>query len=150
PQFLARLNSNGTLDSTFGSNGQVNATIMASGVALQPDGKIIIAGSDPYSTSGPVYEVARYNPDGSVDTTFSSNGIATVMVAPAAIVVQGDGNILAVGRPADAYSTPMFVLLRLGSSGAVDTTFGTSGQVATSFTGTVDSIATSDAVQTDG
>jgi uncharacterized delta-60 repeat protein len=76
-----------------------------------------------------------------------------MVVAPEAIAVGADSKTVLVGAPIASSSPPrhtQFVVLRLGLNGATDTTFGTGGQVATGFTGTVDSVATSDVVQTDG
>jgi len=74
---LARYNSNGTLDTSFGSGGKVTtffgAIATASAVAIQTDGKIIAAGGkfDPFGTG---FALARYNSDGSLDTSFGSAG----------------------------------------------------------------------------
>src|SRR5262245_31488051 len=74
---LVRLNANGSLDTTFGTNGKATAdfagagasatTDQASAVALQSDGKIVVVGS-----SGADFAVARFNANGSLDTTFGT------------------------------------------------------------------------------
>jgi uncharacterized delta-60 repeat protein len=97
--------------------------------------------------------VARYNLDGSVDTTFGAGGTVTVMVVPAAVAVQADSKIVAVGTAGASSGATLptdFGLLRLNPSGTLDTGFGTGGQVATGFTGTMDSFASGVAVQADG
>jgi uncharacterized delta-60 repeat protein len=78
---LARYNTDGSLDNTFGVNGKVVTSIAINGdqatsVAIQPDGKII-AGGVSYNVSSTLNDFAlvRYNTDGSVDTSFGNNGI---------------------------------------------------------------------------
>ena len=141
---LARFNANGTPDTTFGTNGFVQTTMGNNkneiiGLALQPDGKIVAAG---YDESVDDTAVARYNPDGSLDTTadadptthFSTDG-KLVIDAPAlgredfadAVVVQSSGKIV-VGLSFDVNGSDFDVgLLRLEEDGDRDTTFGTNG-----------------------
>lgn len=103
---LARYNSDGTLDTTFSGDGKqvtaitANALSSAQGVALQSDGKIVAAGSD--GANGGDFAVARYNPDGSLDTGFSGDGRQTTDFAggsdfASAIAVQSDGLIVVAG-----------------------------------------------------
>ena len=99
---LARLNTNGTLDSSFGSGGIVNNTFGADGpvmaVVIQPDGKILAYASGFFGGS-----VGRFNSDGSVDTTFGSGGFAvskSLGSGPGILSVmalQADGKILVTG-----------------------------------------------------
>ena len=123
--WLMRLTQEGVIDRTFGSDGfaspledgQVNA------MALQPDGKIVVAGDygSPF--------VARYTPDGRPDPTFGSGGIVRLRGGFAdirAVIVQRDGRI-AVGG--DTLHDPY--LARLNSDGSLDTTFGEDGYLAT-------------------
>src|SRR5205807_3667420 len=71
---LARYNSDGTLDASFGGGGYVTAnSIGGRNFAIQPDGKLLIAGS-----TGADFAVERLNGDGSLDNTFGSNGIQTI------------------------------------------------------------------------
>jgi uncharacterized delta-60 repeat protein len=87
---VARYNTNGTLDSTFGSGGMVN-TLRS--VAIQADGKVVVSGD------GSILE--RYNADGSLDATFGTGGIDTTTV-PAksltSVVIQANGDIVAAGQ----------------------------------------------------
>ena len=77
---LVRYNSDGSLDTTFGTGGEsvqtaTSGVIQASGLGLEPDGKIVVAGAvfqAPYGN-----EVAVYNPDGSLDSTFGGTGVVT-------------------------------------------------------------------------
>lgn len=120
---LMRLNTNGTLDSSFGSGGIVTNTFGGEvadvfAVAIQPDGKILAAGQ---GFSGPI---GRFNSDGSVDTTFGSGGFATSRAlstatgAPNAFALQSDGKILITGSG---------LIGRYTSEGQLDTSFGSNG-----------------------
>src|SRR6185312_5288014 len=80
--FLERLNQNGSVDTTFGIGGFVQTAIgsnsFATSILLQPDGKIIVGGATDDAASAPTnasFALARYNPDGSLDTTFGAGGI---------------------------------------------------------------------------
>jgi uncharacterized delta-60 repeat protein len=101
---LVRLNTNGTLDTSFGSGGIVNNNFGVSdasvfGMAIQPDGKIVAAAA----AFGGGGSVGRFNPDGSVDTTFGTGGfaISTALFSqegtPNAFALQTDGKILVTG-----------------------------------------------------
>ena len=89
---LARYHPNGTLDTTFSGDGQVITDFggdeQATAVALQPDGKIVVAGwSVISSTTGlPDFALARYLPNGTLDTTFSGDGLVTTQSAVAAMM----------------------------------------------------------------
>jgi uncharacterized delta-60 repeat protein len=127
--YIARLNADGTVDSTF-TNPNPNNQIAA--VVIQSDGKILLGGSftaftssDGTTTTTANY-IARLNTDGSLDTTFSPGGDKSV----AALAIQSDGKILAVGYFSSFYSsgattaTAHTGIVRLNSTdGTVDTTF---------------------------
>jgi uncharacterized delta-60 repeat protein len=89
---LARYGPDGALDPTFGSDGivttQVQASGFPSGLALQTDGRIVIAGSD---------GVARYRSDGTPDAAFGFNGVARANIFTDAVVLQQDGRIVTGG-----------------------------------------------------
>lgn len=116
--FVARLNSDGSIDSTFKCGLKMNFSIEAgvSAFALQPDGKVIAGGN--FNTDAGFSSLARLNPDGSVDATFSRNNGATLY--PKTITVLADGKIL-VGGMAD--SSGRGFVRRLNSDGTVDTSF---------------------------
>src|SRR5271167_562719 len=138
---LARLNTNGTLDSSFGSGGIVNNSFGADGpvfgVAIQPDGKIVAAAAGFLGGS-----VGRFNSDGSVDTTFGNGGFAvskSLNSGPgilSALALQADGKILVTGAG---------LIGRYTTDGQLDTTFGSSGIAALNSV-----IATAIALQSDG
>ena len=133
---MARLNTDGSLDLSFGTNGTVTTPGVdnASALAIQPDGKIIAGGG--YS----MFELARYNTNGSLDTSFGSNGLATVPFSNGdghvrAVRLQSNGKIIAAGYAADANGKDQFTLARFNANGTLDTTFGSGGTVMTTFAG---------------
>src|SRR5439155_10568876 len=104
---LARYNPDGSLDSTFGASGKVMTEFgfgwdVANALALQPDGKIVVAGS---AYSGPDHDfaIARYNSDGSLDTSFNGTGKVITSIGPGndyanSVALQPDGKIVVAGR----------------------------------------------------
>jgi len=138
---LARYNSNGALDTSFGSGGKVttdygNDTNNLSGIALQSDGKIVVMGSS-YVGSNEYIALVRYNSNGSLDTTFDTDGITTLDFGYGDnrgfdLFIQPDGKIIVVGRGFNG-SNYDFVLARYNSNGSLDTTFDTDGKVTTDF-----------------
>ncbi|GGL20285.1 Ig-like domain-containing protein [Deinococcus radiotolerans] len=106
----------------------------ANSVALQADGKILVAGITVTSNAANTADafVTRLNPDGSTDTNFGSGGLVKpdfngVWEAANAVTVQSDGKILVA---ASGGNTNTVMLYRLTGAGAVDTTFGTAGKVS--------------------
>ncbi|HEX8090004.1 MAG TPA: delta-60 repeat domain-containing protein, partial [Blastocatellia bacterium] len=99
---LAQYNTDGTLDSTFGSSGKVISDVLGSAVALAiyPDGKIVVGGITSFTDGD--FILARYNTDGSIDTTFGSSGNVTTDFSGDAdllkdLTIQPDGKIIAAG-----------------------------------------------------
>lgn len=129
---LARLNTDGSLDLSFGVNGKVTTPGMdnATGVAIQSDGKIVAVGG--YSE----FELARYNTNGSLDTTFGTNGIAQGVpnagAAAQAVGIQSDGKILVSGH-AQTSGPEEFALARFNTNGTLDSSFGNAGTVSTTI-----------------
>ncbi len=144
---LARYNTDGTLDNTFGNGGKVftnfNVDDKAYAAALQPDGKIVVVGSTVavWGSSQVDFAVARYNSNGTLDSTFGSGGKTTVDFETIddfarAVVVQSDGKILVGGTVRVVHPTGHdtdFGLARLNSNGTLDTTFDGDGKVNTTF-----------------
>lgn len=149
---LIRYNIDGTIDTSFGNNGLVltdigaqigitNSNYELNGIVLQPDGKIIACGLTnanalvPFSTDFTL-GIVRYNTDGSIDTTFGTNGVT---IAPkfslsgsnSIIQLQSDGKIVICGinKPTGF----IFAVTRYNSNGTIDNTFGTNGIVTTNF-----------------
>jgi len=140
---IARLNGNGTLDKTFSGDGKqitnFGAYDIASAVALQPDGKIVAVGRK--STSSLSYfAIARYNANGSLDTTFSSTGKRIFNVVSnkdsiaSDVIVQPDNSIVISGRVSDG-SVNNFALVRLNNNGGFDTTLNSNGKLVIDFGG---------------
>ena len=135
---LARYNPNGTLDTTFSGDGivpspfAVGAFDQVKAIALQPDGKIIAAGSVDSS-----FAVVRFNPDGSLDTTFDNDGIVTTSIfssgALGAVKLQPDGKIVAAGYVLNSSNQDFFTVIRYNANGSVDASFGASGVVMADF-----------------
>lgn len=148
---LTRLNSNGTLDTSFGQSGIVNVSSLqfdfdSSPLCLfiQPDNRILVGGSifvGNYYDAG----VIRFNEDGQVDTSFGNNGLVTidtnnipntnVLEYFNSIAIQSDGKIvLGGGRTGLNQTTPDiydFLSVRLNQDGSLDQDFGSNGVVVT-------------------
>ncbi len=155
---VARYNADGTLDTTFGTGGKVTTAVgnlddFASSVAIQADGKIVVAGATEITLFSNDFAVLRYNVNGSLDTTFGTGG---KVVAPignsddfaSSVAIQTDGKIVVAGASSDG-ATDDFAVARFNANGALDTTFGTGGKVVTPV-GSSDDFASSVIVQTDG
>src|SRR6266540_4059662 len=138
---LARYNANGSIDTSFGSGGLVATTFgtgntRVNGIALQPDGKIVTAGFDKNATEFE-FALARYNADGSLDTSFGSGGRVTTAISDRydlafAMTLQPDGKIVVVGETRGSTATKYdAAVVRYTPAGALDTTFGSGGKVTT-------------------
>lgn len=154
---VSRYNSNGSLDNTFDSDGLVMTDFdsssggFANDLSIQADGRIVAAGQS-FSPSGVIPALARYNPDGSLDTSFDSDGRVTmpnsVQFESAALALQSNGKMVIVGRGFLFFGS-VITVARFNSDGSIDQTFGSGGIVTTSV-GTEQSAATAVATQTDG
>jgi uncharacterized delta-60 repeat protein len=142
---VARFNSDGSFDTSFGTGGKVTTDFSGStyvagyGVARTPDGKIVVAGVKEFVGSGFDYDfaVARYNDDGSLDTSFGTGGKVTTDFAstddiPYTVTVQADGKIVVAGIT-DPGNASNFGLVRYNVDGSLDASFGNGGKVATDF-----------------
>jgi uncharacterized delta-60 repeat protein len=139
---LARYNSNGTLDSTFGRAGKVMTRMglgdaFSFGIALQSNGSIILAGySD--TTQDHDFSLASYSSNGTLDPSFGNGGLVTTDFGGAtddiayAMTMQSDGKLIVAGRTGE-YPQFDFGLIRYSSNGQLDQSFGTGGKVATNF-----------------
>jgi uncharacterized delta-60 repeat protein len=142
---LVRYLANGTIDTTFGVGGKVRTDFGASNLdqarsaALQSDGKIVAAGTETSNNGLTVdFAVARYNSNGTLDTSFDSDGRAIIdfgsfLQSAYKVLIQPDGKIVTVGYADTESSDSDFLLARLNSNGSLDTTFGVGGKVRTSF-----------------
>lgn len=157
-QFLVmRFETNGAVDASFGTNGAAvtgffGRNDVALDLAIQPDGKIVAVGQTENRSQD--FALARYNPDGSLDSTFGSGGKVVTDFSGSfdgaqAVALQTDGKIIAAGF-ATAFGTGSdFALARYNLDGSLDNTFGTGGKATSDFSGDSDVIAGL-AVQPDG
>jgi len=149
--YVIRLNSDNTIDTTFCINASDNSKFNASSyVTSQPDGKVLIGGSfsNYNGTSGRNYLV-RLNSDGTLDTAFCANAVdgSKFSSFPYEMAVQSDGKILVGGFFTNyAGTTNRNQLIRLNSDGTLDTAFCANAVDGGKFSNTVYSIA----IQSDG
>ena len=145
---LARYNADGTLDISFGTGGKVISDFggtcdFATSVAIQANGKIVVAGSSGATCEGPFdFGLARYNTDGTPDITFGTGGKVTTDFGGTFdlaldVAIQADSKIVAAGFT-DASGTRDFALARYNANGSLDVNFGPGGRVTTNFGGTRD------------
>jgi uncharacterized delta-60 repeat protein len=142
---LVRYNSDGSLDTGFGASGKVTTQFGASSsvnaITIQPDGKIVAAGVAGELNKASSFAVARYNSDGSLDTSFGTSGVVTTGLLDSsdanAIATQSDGKIVLAGHAStiNAQRVSFFGLARYNSDGSLDASFGTGGKVTTSLVG---------------
>lgn len=137
---VARYTTTGSLDSAFGGGDGIVTTDFygdedkATSIRLQSDGKILVAGSAVDLDLSINFAIARYNSDGTADTSFNSTGSVTTVTqcGVEALGLQPDGKIVVTG------STDDVLLARYTTSGALDTLFGTDGIVTTNVGGNPD------------
>ncbi len=158
---VARFKQDGSLDLSFDGDGKVTTSIggRTSGyaVTIQPDNKIIVAGwswesAPPYVKDH--FAVARYRPDGSLDTTFGGDGTVTTSICgnchdqAYSVAVQPDGKIVAAGGGYFGSPNYQFEVVRFNNDGSLDTAFDSDGRLTTTFG--AGQIANSVAIQGDG
>jgi uncharacterized delta-60 repeat protein len=143
---VARYNADGSLDTSFSGDGRQTTNFTpnrpysvdrATGVALQGDGKIVVAGRVEGDDSSDDFALARYNPNGSLDTSFSGDGKQTTDfdgTGAEGVAIQADGKIVAVGSACCAHSVD-FAVARYNADGSLDTTFSGDGKQTTDFGG---------------
>ncbi len=133
---VARFNADGSTDNSFDGDGVVitdftpNASDIPRTLVVQPDGKIIAAGS-----SNQDFALVRYNLDGSLDPTFDGDGKVTTNITGSdeiyALLLLPDGKILAGGTTSDG--TSRFAIARYNPNGSLDASFGTGGIAVNTF-----------------
>ncbi|MCX5869122.1 MAG: hypothetical protein NTY00_00490 [Deltaproteobacteria bacterium] len=146
-----------TLDASFGKNGLVTTRVghyvdKAQSVVVQPDGKILVAGSSS-NNSNLDFALVRYLPDGSLDTSFHGNGQVVTVVgsgddAALGIALQNDGKIVTCGYTFNGQDRD-FALLRFTGNGDLDTDFGVNG-IVTLPVGSGNDTAAAVTIQADG
>jgi uncharacterized delta-60 repeat protein len=154
---LIRYNVDGSLDAGFGTNGVVFIDIngrddVANAVAIQADGKIVIAGTSAVFPQAQQVAVARVNANGSLDASFGTGGavLTPFGIAPrvADIAIQQDGRIVVAGNIPGATGLSDIALVRYNSDGSLDLSFDGDGTVTTDLGGQEE--ATGVAIQADG
>ncbi len=162
-----RFNTDGTTDSTFGTNGVFSAAInffqfdwggaMCTSAILQPDGKILLAGWAASSNpAGMATALVRLNPNGTADPDFGNSGVSVYQYPDNkysraySLALQEDGKIVTAGILQHTFTNyhENFYVLRFLDNGAVDTAFGDMGTVVTAVSDS--SMIYSVTVQNDG
>jgi uncharacterized delta-60 repeat protein len=142
---LARYESDGTLDPSFGGNGKVLTNLtggfdVAYAVAIQANGKIVVAGRS--AGAGGRFAVARYESDGSLDSSFGGDGKVLTnftrgLDLALGIAIQSDRRIVAAGHAGGTRTSPRnhrFAIARYRANGALDRTFSGDGKRVVDFT----------------
>ena len=145
---VLRYNTDGSLDTSFGDPDPLNpllrlgytATALtvvsdwAKAMLLQPDGKIVVAGS---ANSSQEMAAARYNVDGTLDSSFGSGGIVRVNFGNSRYVAeandvgqQSDGKLILFGR-----ANAQFSFVRVNTNGSLDSNFGSGGKLTVNASG---------------
>ncbi len=145
---VARYNADGSLDTTFGSNGKVvtdfGGSDSATGIAIDSSGRILVVGSTDAQAKHSFcreWALARYNSDGTLDTSFGTNGLVITDFSgsgasedeAAAVTTDANGNVVVAGRSDSGGKNWDFAVARYTPSGSLDTTFGSGGKVLTDF-----------------
>lgn len=135
--FLVRLNTNGSFDTSFGTNGIVSVQVPGSSddkalaVGLQSSGKIIVTGISNINNI-PSISLARFTTSGAIDTTFGNNGFVITQLGlqskARALVIQSNDSIVVAGDVDN-----QFCVVRYTSNGTLDNTFGIGGSVLTTI-----------------
>ncbi len=156
----------GDVDSTFGGSGMqvthFGPESAAFGVAIQPDGKIVTAGTSNYEQDSGLYlgefGVSRHNADGTLDGSFSDDGRQTTSFGPnlgayaQAVALQADGKIVVAGNQRESNVVDPYVHLavaRYRADGSLDPTFSGDGKLTVADFGDY-STANAVAIQADG
>ena len=140
---LVRYNSDGSLDSSFSGDGMlttdIGSTDIANAVAVQADGKILLAGYSrkQYSnySGDPNFALLRYNGDGSLDSSFTGDGVLITDIGAydeaRSMALQPDGKIVLAGRKENSRGEADFALVRYNSDGSLDNSFSGDGMQTT-------------------
>jgi uncharacterized delta-60 repeat protein len=157
---IARYSADGVLDTTFGGGGTGKKTIdFASGfdeghfIAVQADDKIVFGGVETASAGGVGsttlrnFGIVRLNADGTIDTGFGTSGkvtsdLSSNLDGAQGVVIQTDGKIVVGGVGTNGSGSKDFFMVRYNTDGSLDSSFGSSGKVATSFTTSDDRVWT--------
>lgn len=140
---IARYNTNGTLDNTFGYGGLIvknlqNYDDIGQAVILQPDGKILITGTTFNGSFIRDFCLLRYNSDGNADNSFGVNGVVIADVGnifeyATCLDLQTDGKIIVGGYSANNLNNTDFAIIRFNPDGSIDNSFGNNGIIKTAI-----------------
>ncbi|WP_410221398.1 T9SS type A sorting domain-containing protein [Pedobacter sp.] len=120
-KFIARLNADGSVDTSFDPGGGFNSIVQC--IVVQPDGRILAGGNFTLYNDVPTNRIARLNADGSLDLTFdSSTGFNNIVYS---MSLQPDGRILAGGNFTLYNGVPTNRIARINTDGSLDATFST-------------------------
>jgi uncharacterized delta-60 repeat protein len=157
---LVRYNINGSLDTSFSSDGKVTTDVgryddVSSSVAVQNDGKILVAGDILDSNFNSDFGLVRYNANGALDKSFGSFGKVTIGIGDysdyvTSMTLQSDGKILVAGSASNSFLKGNFALVRYNANGSLDTSFSSDGKVTTDFGGNNSAGGNSVIVQSNG
>jgi len=152
---LARFNTNGSPDLTFGTGGIATFTISSNtgtttnGAVIDANGKIVVCGTTILSGKNNLF-AARFNTNGSIDTTFNTTGFKTLTASTGytanSVKIDLNAKIVLGGSAQTSSTTSNFLVARLNTNGTVDTTFGTSGVTTTTISGATVSVIKSIAI----
>ncbi len=160
---VLRYTPSGSLDTSFGASGIVITPVgagndLANDVALQSDGKLVVAGFS-YVGSDTDFALVRYNSDGSLDTSFDGDGKVIKPIGVSSdqaysVAIQSNGKIVAAGYGVDGNDPVLsnnydFALTRYNSDGSLDTSFDGDGKITTPVGAGAD-VVTALALQSDG
>ncbi len=159
---LVRYNADGSLDTSFGWSGKVTTAAgtgndLGYAIALQADGKIVLAGETYSGGSNSDFCIARYDSSGMLDSGFGSGGIVTTSLSTYydgaySVAIQADGKILAAGYRLNE-SPPWnydFAVVRLNGNGSLDAGFGAGGAATVAIGASDDDVAYEVAVDGEG
>ena len=144
---LVRYRNNGSKDNSFGGDGKVmisfaslDLEISGQSIAIQNDGKILLACWLSGGVSPSNFMLVRLMPDGSFDNTFDGDGLVYTSVGTSgsggrSVLVQEDGKIVVTGFSHNSDSLRQFSLVRYQDNGSLDNTFGEGGIVLTNLSG---------------
>lgn len=145
-----RYNTNGTIDTSFGTNGATSIDMKGNGgfdearaIVIQPDGKIVVGGSAGLETNNGTchFGLVRLNTNGTLDTTFGTAGKTSFPVGTSTspdnriynLTLQPDGKIIAIGEASSPGTFDDFAIVRLNTDGSLDSDFSNDGKTTVSF-----------------
>lgn len=155
---VLRCRADGSLDTSFGDSGKLTTSVgsshsAAKNVTVQSDGKIVVAGDVFIDKNNNDFAVVRYNPNGTLDTSFNETGKTTADFGSRdigrGVAMHNDDRIVVAGYTANE-SKEKCALVCFKTNGTLDTSFNGTGKVTTDFGGDGNAEGQNVTVQTDG